>query len=59
MFVEDVAQFDFLTFIRAILTEERSCAPEIFYIDFNVFYLILPESRDLLGFYPKSAILCF
>ena len=40
-----------LTFIRVIVTEEGSCAPEIFYMDFYLFYLILPESRDLLGFY--------
>ena len=26
-----------LTFIRAVVTEEGSCAPKIFYVDFYVF----------------------
>ena len=29
--------FLILTFIRAVVTEKGSCAPEIFYTDFNVF----------------------
>ena len=35
MFADDVAQFySNFNIIRAIVTEEASCAPEIFYIDF-------------------------
>ena len=45
-----------LTFIRAFITEEGNCAPEIFYIGFNGSYFILPESRDLLGFYCRASI---
>ena len=33
MLAEDVTQF-YSNFIRAIVTEEGSCAPEIFYMDF-------------------------
>ena len=50
MFAEDVTLFDY-HFIRAVVTEERSCAPKIFYIYFYTFYSILPESTYLLGFY--------
>ena len=30
-----------LTFIRAVVTEEGSCAPEIFYIDFYIFIFFI------------------
>ena len=39
-----------------MVTEERSCAPEIFYMDFYRFYLISTESKDLLGFYCRASI---
>ena len=38
MFAEDVALFDY-HFIRAVVTEEGSCAPEIFHIYFYGFIL--------------------
>ena len=56
MFAEDVTQFG-SDFIRAVVTEEGSCSPEIFYIGLlKRLYLILPESRVLLGFYCRTSI---
>ena len=53
MFAEDEAPSDF---IRATVTEEGTCAPEIFYIYiyFYILYYILPENRDLIGFYCRA-----
>ena len=51
-----------LTFIRAIVTEEESCAPKIFYIDFIVFilfYLKIKIYYDFIVVLLWSTILCF
>ena len=53
MFAEDVAQF--YPFIRAVVTEEGSCARNILH-GFLRFHLISPESRNLLGFYCRAPI---